>query len=87
MVKGGEYRLRDYTPDLLDGAAERSIFLKSQVRTGTTIVGSVSLEDPAKVGFAHDHDMVETFASRHVSRPASCRYDPATRRHGLRLSG
>ena len=48
MVKGGEYRLRDYTPDLLDGAAE-SVFLKSEARTGTFIVGSVSLEDPAKV--------------------------------------
>jgi hypothetical protein len=48
MVKGGEYRLRDYTPDLLDGAAE-SVFLKSEARTGTFIAGSVSLEDPAKV--------------------------------------
>lgn len=59
MMEATEHGDGYYAPGPLHGPAERGIFSKREVRAGRIVVGRIGGQNPAKMGFAQHHDMVE----------------------------
>jgi hypothetical protein len=53
----------------MNRAAERSVLRESEMGTGAIVVVSVGPEDPAKMRFAQDHDMIQAFSPNRANEP------------------
>jgi hypothetical protein len=53
----------------MDRTAERSVLRESEMGTGAIVVFGVGPEDPAKMRFAQDHDMIQTFSPDRPDEP------------------
>jgi hypothetical protein len=53
----------------LDWAKQGRIFGQSQMRPYVVVVGGISLEDPAQMVLAQDHDVVQTLPADRTDQP------------------
>jgi hypothetical protein len=67
MMKSAGDRPRGDVTEPLKGAAERRS--EGEMRSDVAIVGGISGEDSAQMGFAKDDDMVEAFSADRADKP------------------
>ena len=53
----------------VDGTAERGVLPESKMSTGAIVIIGVGAEDPAKMRFAQDHDVIEAFSADGADEP------------------
>ena len=68
-MKSTEERPRDNVTDAFDGANKRSVFVQRQVRSNAVVVGGIGLKDPAQVGLAQNHDVIQAFPADRADQP------------------
>ena len=53
----------------VDGTAERGVLPESKMSTGAIVIIGVGAEDPAKMRFAQDHDVIQSFSADGADEP------------------
>jgi hypothetical protein len=95
MVEAAKKRSRCDHAKKLGGAMERGILGQGPVSPEAVVVVGICAQDPAQVGFAQDHDMVQAFSSDRADkafdmsvlpRRSRCRWSVADT-HGRETSG
>jgi hypothetical protein len=69
MVKSAKDRPRRDLAEPLNWTKKRRVLSKAKMRSEIVVVGGVGPEDPAKMRFAQDHDMIQAFSPDRADEP------------------
>ena len=69
MVKSAEDWSRDDLAEPLDWPMVRRILFQGQMRSEFVVIARVGRKNPAQMGFAEDHEVIEAFPANRADQP------------------